>query len=108
MLLESIGTRLTGFPLDHRRVLDWGMTDDIPGSDLGRVQDLLEGLLHRLRGHDGQGHGGLFGCLLSLSPCVSLIRFDWVIGRVAHSIRIHPGGRRRVNVAVIDDGGRDG
>ena len=105
MVLERIGTRLTRFPLDLRRVLDWGTTDDIPGSDLGRVQDLLEGLLHRLRGHDGQGDRG---SLSSLSPCVSLIGLDWVIGRVAHSIRIHRGGRRRVNVAVIDGGGGDG
>ena len=83
------------------------MTDDIPGSDLGRVQDLLEGLLHRLRGHDGQGHGGFVRLLVvSFSVCIfNKVRLG---DRESRSLHSHSPGRRRVNVAVIDDGGSDG
>lgn len=48
MHLEGIGVLLARLALDNAVVLDGWTAHNIPRSDLGRVQDLLEGRLRHL------------------------------------------------------------
>lgn len=78
MRLEGIRVLLSRLPLNHGVILNGRSSDDIPGDDLGRIQDLLDWLLgHLRRGHCWPENG--VSCTALVFPVradVSLILHD--------------------------------